>query len=177
MQLSRWALGAIVVGCGIAGLALTTAVVFSLPYQYRSTAILKVPANETDTLVPETAKAALPRSLLVSIINERSLYVSERKAMPMEDVIERMRRAISIRPAGRNRVAVGFIDPDPSKAQGVTQMLAGRFEGFEVLDPPSPAQRVGEGKRLGLAHLGLPGGMLLGAVLAVILRRRRPAAN
>lgn len=177
MQMSKWSFGAIVAGCGIAGLALTAAVVFSLPYQYQSTAILKVPVAETDTLLPETATSSLSRALLVRIINDEGLYLKDRKAMPMEDVVERMRRAILIRPAGRNLVAVRFIDPDPSTAQHVTQRLAGRFEGFEVLDPPSPARRVGEGKRLGLAHIGLPAGMLFGVVLALILRRRKPAAN
>jgi hypothetical protein len=177
MQISKWAFGAIVAGCGIAGLALSSVIVFAVPHQYQSTAILKVPLAETDTLLPETAAAALSRALLVRIINDEGLYLQERKAMPIENVIERMRRAIWIRPAGRNLVAIRFIDPDPSTAQHVTQRLAGRFEGFEVLDPPSPAQPVGEGKRLGLAHLGLPTGMLLGVALAMTLRRRGTAAR
>ncbi|HSP67895.1 MAG TPA: hypothetical protein VLN48_09220, partial [Bryobacteraceae bacterium] len=177
MQMSKWTFGAIVAVCGIAGLAFAAAVAYSMPYQYQSTAILRVPVAETDTLLPETAKAALSRALLVTIISDQGLYVRERRAMPMEDVIDRMRRAILIRPAGRNLVAVRFIDPDPSTAKQVTQMLAGRFEGFEVLDPPSPPQPVGEGKRLGLAHLGLPAGLLFGVVLALILQRRKPTAS
>jgi len=176
MQMSKWTFGAIVLACGIAGLALAGALAYSMPYQYQSTAILKVPAAETDTLLPETATAALSRALLVRIIQDEGLYLQEQKAMPMEDVIERMRRAILIRPAGRNLVAVRFSDADPSTAQHVTQRLAGRFEGFEVLDPPSEPKRVGEGKRHGLAHLGFPAGMLFGVVLALILRRRRSQA-
>ena len=176
MQMSKWTFAAIVVACGFAGLALAGVLAYSMPYQYQSTAILKVPVAETDTLLPETAAAALSRALLVRIIQDEGLYLREQKAMPMEDVIERMRRAILIRPAGRNLVAVRFIDPDPSTAQHVTQRLAGRFEGFEVLDPPSEPKRVGEGKRHGLAHLGFPAGMLFGVVLALILRRRRSQA-
>lgn len=173
MQMSKWTFAAIVAACGIAGLALAGALAFAMPYQYQSTAILKAPVAETDTLLPETATAALSRALLVRIIQDEGLYSQEQKVMSMEDVIERMRRAILVRPAGRNLVAVRFIDPNPSTAQHVAQTLAARFDGFEVVDPPSEPRRVGEGKRLSLAHLGLPGGMLFGVVLALILRRRR----
>ena len=43
--------------------------------------------------------------------------------------------------------------------------------------PPGPPKRQFEGKRLSLVGLGLPGGMLFGVVLALILRRRKPAAS
>lgn len=174
MQMSKWTFGAIVVACGIAGLALSTAVSFSIPLPYGSRAILKVPAGVQPS---EAAQAALTPRSLTGIIIERNLYVRERRTMPIEDAVERMRRAIQVHPSGSDRMEVRFIDPDPSTAQHVTQTLAARFEGFEVLDPPSTPRRVGEGKRHVLAHVGLPAGLLLGVALALILRRRAPAAS
>jgi hypothetical protein len=170
MQMSKWTFAAIVVACGIAGLALTGAVAYAMPYQYGSRAILKIPIGVQPS---EAAQAALTRVSLTSIINERNLYLNERKTMPMEDVIQQMRHAIQVHPSGSDRMEVRFIDKDPSAAQQVTKTLAARFEGFEVVDPPSEPKRVGEGKRLSLAHLGSPAGMLFGVVLALILRRRR----
>lgn len=175
MQMKTWSFGRIVTVCGIAGAVLAGTVAFSMPYRYRSTAILKNPATQPARLA-EASEAALARQFLADLVQERDLYASERQARPLNDVLDVMRRAIEIKPVSPNAVAVRFAYRDPSTAQQVTQTLAGNFTGFEVLDPPSPPERMVERKRYGLAGMGLPAGMLFGAVLAVIVRRRAPAA-
>jgi LPS O-antigen subunit length determinant protein (WzzB/FepE family) len=174
MQMSKWTFGKIVAACGIAGLAVAGALAFAMPYQYGSRAILKIPAGVQPS---EAVEAALNRNALWTIVYDQKLYLNERKRMPMVDVIQQMRHAIQVHPSGLNQMEVRFIDKDPSVAQQVTQTLAARFDGFEVVDPPSEPKRVGERKRHSLAHLGLPAGLLFGVVLALILRRRKPAAS
>jgi hypothetical protein len=182
MQMSRWSFGRIVAVCGIVGVMLAGTVAFSLPYRYQSTTILKIPAGaQPIDRVNEAAQVALNRNSLTSIINQHDLYLPERKAMPMEDVVERMHRSIQVTPVMSTAqtvvaMAVRFAYQDPSIAQQVTQTLAARFAGFEVLDPASAPQRVTERKRYGLAGLGLPAGMLFGVVLALIVRRSAPGS-
>jgi len=179
MQMKTWSFGRIVMVCGIAGVLLAGVLVFSFPLPYSSEAILKIPAGgQPLAIVNEAAQAALTRSSLTRIINDRDLYLGERKTMPLEDVIDKvMRPAIRISPAGPGLAAVRFAYQDPSIAQQVVQTLAERFAGFEVLDPPSAPERVGVRKRFGLAGLGMPAGLLFGVVLALILRRRSVATS
>ena len=177
MQMKTWSFGRIVTLCGIAGVMLASVVAFSMPYQFRSITVLRIPEALPRTDLPQAASAALAPPSLVNIINERNLYVPERKVMPIEDVIERMRRAIRISPIDTRAMTVEFTYEDPFTAQQIAQTLAERFVGFEVLDPPSFPKLVGERKRYGLAGLGLPVGLLFGVVLALILRRRTPVAS
>jgi hypothetical protein len=87
MQMSKWTFGAIVVACGIAGLALAGAVAFAMPYQYRSTATLKI---ESDPGAFESvAEAAFTRNALTTIVVNQKLYRRERTRMQMEDVTAR----------------------------------------------------------------------------------------
>lgn len=191
MQMSRWAFGAIVAGCGVAGLALTAAVVFSLPYQYQSTAILKMetpggaPAG-TET-VQQLAEAALTPTALMSMIHSFHLYAG---GAADDQAIKKMRRAIRVEPAASSLVKVSFAYEDPTQAQQVSQDLVSRIISANISQSAGPngllvqlaapsdqPRKLGEGKRHGLAHLGLPGGMLFGVVLALVLRRRKPAAN
>ena len=102
-----------------------------------------------------------------------------------------MRRGIRVRPAAPNLVQVSFGYEDPIRAQRVSQDLAGRIVAanliptanpnrqlIQLLEPPTQAERQIEGKaRTASTALGLPVGLLLGAVLAFILRRRAPAAG
>jgi LPS O-antigen subunit length determinant protein (WzzB/FepE family) len=177
MQMKTWSFGRIVMVCGIAGVLLAGTVAFSMPYRYRSTTILRVPDALQRTELSQAAMTALSKPSLVGIINDQRLYVPEREVMPIEDVIDRMRRAIEVRAINANAVAVRFAYQDPPTAQQVAQTLAGRFTGFEVLDPPSPPERMIERKRYGLAGLGFPAGLLFGVVLALILRRRSVATS
>ena len=184
MQMSRWSFVRIVIVCGIAGLVLSCvgALSMSIPYRYRSTAILKIePAFDTDAL-NRVVHAAFTPQALSEIIRQEHLYGEA----PIDGSIDRLRRAILIKPAGSNLAQVSFAHENPVQAQRVSQDLIGRIISANVNPsvnpnglriefdaPPGPPKRQFEGKRLSLVGLGLPTGMLFGVVLALILRRRR----
>ena len=198
MQMKTWSFGRIVSVCGLAGLLLAGIVTFLLmPYPYRSTATLKITPLDVDEL-GSVAQAAFTRNALTSIINDQNLYRRERSSRPMEDVVEAMRRAIVVRPVGPNLAQVSFSYNDPVQAQRVSQDLVARIifanlnlradgiipsdrtkeERIELVAPADEGKKQIEGKaRTAMTSLGLPAGMLLGVVLALILRRRAPAAS
>jgi hypothetical protein len=196
MQMSRWSFGRIVTVCGIAGLVPAGIVAFLLmPYPYRSTATLKVTPLDTDAFVSLT-EAALTRSALTTIVVNQKLYPRERTRMQMEDVIDRMRRAIQVRPVGPNLAQVSFAYEDPVQAQRVSRDLVARIiyanlsfradafdpsdrtkeERIELVAAAGQGTKQIEGKaRAAMTSLGLPVGLLFGVVLVLILRRRAPA--
>ena len=168
-----------------------------MPYPYRSTATLKVTPLDTDAFV-SVLQAALTRNALTSIINDQNLYRRERSSRPMKDVVEAMRRAIVVRPVGPNLAQVSFSYEDPLQAQRVSQDLVARImaanltarvdaispsnrtkgERIELVAPVDEGKKQIEGKaRTAMTGLGLPAGLLFGVVLALILRRRTPAAG
>jgi len=183
MQMSKWTFAAIVVACGIAGLVLSCvgALSMSIPYRYRSTATFKIEPVDTDAL-NRVVQAAFTPQALSDIIRQERLYGEA----PIDGSIDRLRRAILIKPAGSNLAQVSFAYENPAQAQRVTKNLIGRIISANVNPsvnpnglriefdaPPGPPKRQFEGKRLSLVGLGLPTGMLFGVVLALILRRRR----
>jgi hypothetical protein len=187
MQMSRWSFVRIVIVCGIAGLVLAGvgALSMPIPYRYRSTATFKIEPVDTDAL-NRVVHAAFTPQALSDIIRQEHLYGEA----PIDASIERLRRAILIKPTGSNLGQVSFVYENPVQAQRVTQDLIGRIVSanvtpginpngmlIEFAAPPGLPKRQFEGKRLSLVGLGLPTGMLFGVVLALILRRRRPAAS
>lgn len=124
-----------------------------LPTIYRSSATLLVqspdlPANVADS--PETAlidqriakirQQVLSRGDLIALIDQNDLYREERQTRPLSEIIETMRRAVSVqavagdigeRPSGdqSNTIAFGmsFDYRDPIKAQAVMQSFVQRF--------------------------------------------------
>jgi len=194
MQMKTWSFGRIVTVCGIVGVLLAGAVAFSMPYQYRSTATLKM---EPDSEVfDRLAQTALTRNALTSVVNNFNLYPRERTRMPMEEVIDDvMRREIRVRRVAPNLAQVSFAYEDPVQAQRVGQDLVGRIiaanldlrvdaiipsdrtkgERIELVAPADEGKRQIEGKaRTAMTSLGLPAGLLIGVMLALILRRRAP---
>jgi len=118
-----------------------------LPNRYRSDArILVIPQQVPTSFVQPTVTTSLDsrlqaigqqiqsRTRLEGIIQELNLYQRERSTMIMEDVIEVMRRDISIQiPRGsgaRNEQAffsVGFVSDNARTAMQVTERLASQF--------------------------------------------------
>jgi len=195
MQMKTWSFGRIVTVCGMAGIVMAGVVAFLLmPYPYRSTATLKVTPLDTDAFVSLT-EAAFTRNALTTIVVSQKLYPRERTRMQMEDVIDRMRRAIQIRPVGPNLAQVSFAYEDPVLAQRVSGALVARIidanldfrantnspsdrtkgERIELVAAADQGTKQIEGKaRTAMTSLGLPVGLLFGVVLALILRRRSP---
>src|SRR5258708_27333044 len=90
---------------------------FAIPRKYVSEAVLKItpapapyiPAAAVDREVTEhinsMSQAIFKRASLLAIVNGFSLYQRERSRMPLEDVLESMRKNIMIRPIARGTAA------------------------------------------------------------------------
>ena len=188
MQIKTWSFGRIVTVCGIAGLLVAGTISFLfVPYPYRSTAVLKSRGDRSPEGWNALIGAAFTSQTLSDIIRQEHLYADA----PTETAIDRMRRGIRVRPTAPNLMQVSFGYEDPLRAQRVSQDLAGRIvtanlipsanpnrQLIQLVAPPTQAERQIEGKvRTAFTALGLPVGLLLGAILAFILRRRAPAAG
>jgi len=131
------------------GLVLSTAVAYVLEDTYVSKALIRiVPQQISESYVQTTAsqqvsdhinamaQTILSRNTLTSLINQYHLYSREMKSEPLEDVINKMRQDVIIRPvAGVTSVSersvpamqVSFSYRDRYLAQKVCQELVSRF--------------------------------------------------
>ena len=169
MQMSKLSFGRVVMVCGIAGLVVASVIVFSIPSRYVSFVFLKIPARDLPIdKVNEAAKTALNRSTLMNILIDQNLYPSERSRRLIEDVVENvMRPAIYISPQS-DGVFVEFLYKEPHIAQKVTQSLAERFAGFQILEPAKlPLTESIPRGRIRMVGLGI--GLLLGLVISLVL--------
>jgi polysaccharide chain length determinant protein (PEP-CTERM system associated) len=122
--------------------------VYLWPDSYESVAMIKVVQQQVpESMVPSSitqdmsdrinsmATTVLSRNVLITIINNFDLYKSERKRLPMEDVVENiMRKDVHVNPImagsnGRNVPAftVQFTYQDRLLATRVVQDLVSRF--------------------------------------------------
>lgn len=138
----RW-----VVAIPLVVIASTTAVVaLFLPDRYRATtSVMIVPQRVPEKFVESTVKddlgdrlnmisqQILSRTRLERIIQEFNLYPRERERLIMEDVIEQMRKDISLqvnsnrRKDGASSFNVGFESPEARTAMRVTERLGSLF--------------------------------------------------
>ena len=155
MRQPKWTLR--LAGFTGAGLALGIAAVYLIPGVYTSTAVMRItPAEVPDRLraaveptppaerLQQLQQQVLSRSILQKIIQKPSLdlYSKQRRQMPLEDVIEKMRQDIRIHkvtlpgaPAGVNPVfGISFSYQDPEKAQAVVRALVTQFVEQYVLE-------------------------------------------
>jgi polysaccharide biosynthesis transport protein len=153
----RWFFFAPLFAVGLAGFALSNL----LPLEYRCSAFImieqrKVPEqyvapNVLITLqkrLDSMTQQILSRTRLQRFIQDFNLYSAERKTMPMDDVIDRMRKRITIELAqtkGRQNDTTGFriffSDRDPYVAQRVTNELASLFIEEDTHERTSQSQR------------------------------------
>lgn len=113
-----------------------------LPKLYQSTSLLSYEQQEINPgrMAPEQGGSRLretlatlqelvtSRSSLERVIIQFSLYEEARKQLPIEDVIEIMRKNITISPSTRGDVfSVSFQGSDPQQVQRVTNALAALF--------------------------------------------------
>jgi polysaccharide chain length determinant protein (PEP-CTERM system associated) len=122
----------------VLGVAGSVAAARKIAPLYRSeTLIMVVPQRIPDTYVkstvsqkPEERLSAisdqiLSRSRLEPIITDLNLYPELRARGIMEDVVQRMRDDVHVRPEGKESVRVDYISTNPRLAQQVTARLAG----------------------------------------------------
>jgi hypothetical protein len=133
------------------------------------------------------------RESLTSILQEHNLYPRERARMPVDDVIDNMKRNIRVDPIpfaspgnpDTLTFVVQFDYSDRYVAQQVNAELASRFrEGalnsqlnsnwiFHVSDPPNLPLRPSAPNRTRLGAVGLFAGLLAGLSLAIVVKSRR----
>jgi uncharacterized protein involved in exopolysaccharide biosynthesis len=204
MQMQTWNVGKMLVLAGVAGALVALSGSFALPRQYVSEAVVKIGPQRTPAglVVPtkqdvtnyvnRLEQTVLSRTSLTSVIQNHSLYQSERARMPIVDVIEVMRKNISLLPVpsaggspNTKAVVIQFISDDPSTAQKVVRDLSSGFivqngrepvgatsMTLEVLDPASLPRNPAFPNRPLFTAVGLAAGLAVGVILAW---RRRPS--
>lgn len=194
MQLKTWNFKRIFLAAELAGLLAATGILFAIPRQYASEAVMRVrSANGTemgDALIDMVHQALGQRSL-TAIIDSEALYQGDRARMPIEDVIERMRRNLEITPIRSSNLAlpafsIKFTYEDPQKAQRVVNDLAYRFiDGgapagsdlsLRILDDASLQKSPVSPNRTMIIGWGAVAGMAAGLILALTLRVSRRTA-
>ena len=121
---------------------------FLWPDTYVSSAVFRiVPPAASGALIPDPIRVGmadrvaamqqsiLSRATLTALIDAHNLYPSERKRVPLEDVIENMKRDVAVAPVtaaaspDRRHLAfrVAFSYPNRFDAYRVTQSLVARF--------------------------------------------------
>jgi hypothetical protein len=157
--------------------------------------------DNSEEFVKVLIQTALSRNSLVGIIEKQGLYQRGRASKPMEEVIDRMRRDIRFDRIGHSdafRVTFRYIDAEYAR-RTEQDLIAKLMESnvkiwrrdltgtdrrllytLEVLDQASAPKRPSSPNRLLIASEGLAGGLLLGALAAIIMRTRpstAPAGN
>ncbi len=133
----RWWMTILPTVIGLAGAALYA---YSLPNQFRSETLIMV----TPQQIPETyirsfggqrmedrlaslQQQILSRTRLERVVTDFNLYPEQRRQMPMEDVIELMRRDIDARAIRGDVFALRYTSSSARSAKEVTERLASMF--------------------------------------------------
>jgi len=133
-----------VVGLGVLvglGASLTLAFTLSRIYQSRALISWKEAVNRSGIFGPQElggrpeinwleARLAIlfsSHTLLVRMIHDYDLYPGEREALSQEQLLDRMRRAITYEMLGGSSFSIAFDYKDPAKAQQVTARLVDEF--------------------------------------------------
>ena len=160
MQFSTWPFGKLAVALGLAGVLLAGGLSFLIPNVYTSKAVMQItPAAISTTPVRAEISTSLnervmqmqqnifSRTSLAGMINNPRLmlYSDELREKPLEDVIDEMRRDVSINivalPGALGRRAsafeISFSYPDRYKAQQTVQAIMEAFDA-ENIQPHTP---------------------------------------
>ena len=187
MQLANWNFWKVGVVFGLVGTLAGAAVSFALPKNYTSTAVMRLTSkSDGSQRVNELAQGALSRRWLHEVIRQERLYEPLQAKMPMEDVIERMKRDIRISRVNANAFTIAFAYPDPVMAQRTARALVdnliernlaapagnGLVTSLSVLDPPSMPKTPTSPNYAAVVGCGLAAGVLAGLFVWVRARRR-----
>lgn len=137
---------------------------------------------------PAIFHTALSRASLAQIVERHGLYRAERASarLTLDEAAERMRNDISFLARRETSVfEVRYWHRDPTTAQRVAQDLMAQLVRpqdamgvkVQVIDPPEwPRVPAGPNRPM-MAGIGFGGGAFLGAVVALLFRRRPRPAN
>jgi len=188
MQFTTWGYGRFAIAGILIGIIASAGVAFSRQPQWRSEGVMSSSAfgrNLWDEFT-RVAQAAATRSSLTKIILADNLYADERRNSALEDVIQNMRKHISI--AGLNtpgEVSIRYEYRDRFAAQRVVSELmsdmirANLDVGHSTMDLVSgaslPAKPFNRPPFI-IAAVGLLSGLPVGLLAGYVFRRRRVKA-
>jgi hypothetical protein len=187
MQFTAWGYGRFVVAGIAIGIIAATVTAYSRQPQWRSEAVMQSsvkgsPAATWDEVTLIT-RAAVNRSSLTGIIQAQDLYLDERRRLPLEDVLENMRRHIWVAPvlAQPGEVSIQYEYPDRFAAQRVvaelmSDMIRANVDvGHGIMQPITAAslpEKPFNRPPLIIATVGLLSGPPVGLLAGYIVRRR-----
>ena len=179
----------------LAGLTIGFLGSFAMTPQFASQAVIEVSSPNGDIVesINRMSQTVMSRAALSTLIRNMNLYVEERNTMPVEDVLEKMRKNIRISGAraivgGRDvpAFAITFIYPDAEVSHKVVNTFVSQFldenlrsqtaSTLRVLDPASLPLEPTSPSRRNIAVIGAVSGLVLSSLLAFILRRRKRQA-
>ena len=156
---------ALIAGVALGGL-LAGVAAFRRPNRYTSSAAVRTspsrPARELETIV--TSRAALRE-----VIEKEGLYPELVARLPMEDVVERMRRDVDLRCINSDDLAtVRFAYENAALAQRANVDLVSKASatGLEVVSAPSFPEHPEHPSRLEMIGLGVLAGLLAASAAA-----------
>ena len=141
MRMTAQSFVRIVLPCALAGGILAFVISFAHPDLYRSQTLILVDTDDRQSIddqLREPLVYPLNQPFLTSVIQAENLYPSERVKMPMNNVVELMRKNIEIhrlqtsdgKPA--SAFVLQFDYPDPVMAQRVAQELVSGLVGANL---------------------------------------------
>lgn len=197
MQITKWDFSGFLLAGSLLGLLGAGAILTARPTHYVSQSVIELRPDDQSALnvIDNLDRDILSRESLAVLIQEHNLYARERVRMPLDSVIEKMGRDISVRPVSAVSpwsvdsltFAIAFDYPDARVAQQVcaeltSAFLAGALDSaqrrqsrsvFRVLDPPNLPRKPVAPNRSGFVAGGLTAGLLAGFMLALVMRSRR----
>ena len=135
----RWKL---ITACVLVAVTVGLVLYLRVPKQYKSSALLSYEAQQINPgrMSPERggqrlrdtvstlSEMVMSRNNLEKLIIQFDLYPESRQELPIEDVIESMRKKITITPSSRgDTFTVAFQGPQQDKVMKVTNALASKF--------------------------------------------------
>lgn len=202
-RLLSWWFAVSAVAFGLMGALAADAASFwnLLGNRYRSTALVSV-QNSTPEQIQALTREVLSRTSLTTVIYNLNLmlYKDQWKTQPLEDIIDTMRKHLSIAPSGSNGrfLTITFEYGDRIKAMETVSMILNRlvqanlerYRGaldvpvtplmqgrLEVLDPASVPDGPIKPNRYLVAAAGGVAGLVMAVVIATIRRRWKPEAD
>ena len=198
MQMTTWNYLKILAAVTLAGALAAGVLAFRTPDRYVSTAVMRITPADSDRQkaldrLAELQQEVLSRTSLAHIIQQPALnlYPEDRKRMPLEDVVENMRKALRFQVmqawgGGVPAFLISFEYPDKFKAQAVVRELLSSFfrqnklergdqgpsavVNLVILDPPNlPQRRLGPNRPMMVA-MGLLRGAVLGLLVVLMWR-------
>ncbi len=144
-----------------------TIVSLQTPRQFLSSGSIQFPSGLEHEEMTLLLAQALSRSTLARIIQQQDLYYLQRQHMPLEDVIERMRRDIRVEKAGTTEVRLEFAYQEPERTQKTAEAILRQFkQSNQSTVSQTTAVREVVGLRRHLAPIGW--GFLFGVIAACV---------